>query len=74
MMSMLPNYIFAVVLSAFLIYNYVNIRVRKAEVGNGCLLAIGIVLAVLLLGMSIYGIILGIPLGDVQVLIENIFK
>ena len=51
-----------------------NIKVKKAKVSNGCLYGIGIVVAVLLLGMSIYGIIFNIPLGQVQMLIENSFK
>ena len=73
-MSMLPNYILAFIFSVFLIYSYINIKVKKAKVSNGCFYVIGIVVAVLLLGMSIYGIIFNIPLGQVQMLIENSFK
>ena len=73
-MSMLPNYIWAFIFAVFLIYSYINIKVKKAKVSNGCLYGIGIVVAVLLLGMSIYGIIFNIPLGQVQMLIENSFK
>ena len=71
---MLPNYILTFIISIFLIYSYINIKVEKAKVSNGCLYGIGIVVAVLLLGMSIYGIIFNIPLGQVQMLIENSFK
>lgn len=73
-MSMLPNYILTFIIVIFLIYSYINIKVEKAKVSNGCLYGIGIVVAVLLLGMSIYGIIFNIPLGQVQMLIENSFK
>ena len=73
-MSMLPNYILTFIFSVFLIYSYINIKVKKSKVSNGCLYEIGIVVAVLLLGMSIYGIIFNIPLGQVQMLIENSFK
>ena len=44
------------------------------KVSHGCLYGIGILVAILLLGMSIYGIIFSIPLGQVQILIENSFK
>lgn len=73
-MSMLPNYILAFIFTVFLIYSFINIKVKKAEVSNGCLYGIGILIAILLLGMSIYGIIFHIPLGQVQTLIENSFK
>lgn len=71
---MLPNYILTFIIAIFLIYSYINIKVEKAKASNGCLYGIGIVVAVLLLGMSIYGIIFNIPLGQVQMLIENSFK
>lgn len=71
---MLPNYIFTFIFTAFLIYSFINIKVKKAKVSNGCLYGIGILVAILLLGMSIYGIIFNIPLGQVQTLIENSFK
>lgn len=73
-MSMLPNYIFAFIFTVFLICSFINIKVKKAKVRNGCLYGIGILVAILLLGMSIYGIIFNIPLGQVQALIENSFK
>lgn len=73
-MSMLPNYILTFIFSVFLIYSYINIKVKISKVSNGCLYKIGIVVAVLLLGMSIYGILFNIPLGQVQFLIENSFK
>ena len=56
------------------IRNTVNIKVKKAKVSNGCLYGIGVFIAILLLGMSIYGIIFNIPLGQVQLMIENSFK
>ncbi len=71
---MLPNYILTFIIAIFLIYSYINIKVEKAKVSNGCLYGIGIVVAVLLLGMSIYGILFNIPLGQVQMLIENSFR
>lgn len=74
MMSMVPNYIFTFIFTVFLIYSFINIKVKKARVNNGCLYGIGILVAILLLGMSIYGIIFHIPLGRVQTLIENNFK
>lgn len=74
MMSMLPNYILAFIFVVFLIYSFINIKVKKAKVSNGCIYGIGILVAILLLGMSIYGIIFKVPLGQVQLLIENSFK
>ncbi|MDY5738978.1 MAG: hypothetical protein SPK45_03420 [Anaerovoracaceae bacterium] len=74
MMSMLPNYILAFIFIVFLIYSFINIKVKKAKVSNGCIYGIGILVAILLLGMSIYGIIFKVPLGQVQLLIENSFK
>lgn len=71
---MLPNYVFAFIFTVFLVYCFINIKVKKAKVSNGCLYGIGILVAILLLGMSIYGIIFSIPLGQVQMLIENSFK
>lgn len=70
-MSMLPNYILAIVLSVFLIYKYISIKVNKVRVENPIVFAVGIVIAILLLGMSVYGIIFNIPLGQVQHLIEK---
>lgn len=71
---MLPNYILAFILKVFLIYSFINIKVKKAKVSNGCLYGMGILNAILLLGMSVYGIIFNIPLGQVQTIIENSFK
>ena len=73
-MAMLPNYILAFIFTVFLIYSFINIKVQKAEVSNGCLYGIGVFFAILLLAMSIYGIIFNIPLGQVQLMIENSFK
>lgn len=73
MMSMLPNYIFAFIFTVFLVYSFINIKVKKAQVSNGCLYGIGVLIAILLLGMSIYGIVFNIPLGQIQKLIENTF-
>ena len=73
-MSMLPNYILTFMFTVFLIYSYINIKVKKSKVRNKCLYKIGIVVAILLLGMSIFGILFHIPLGQVQFLIENSFK
>lgn len=71
---MLPNYILALIFTVFLIYSFVNIKIKKAKASNGCLYGIGVIIAILLLGMSIYGIISNIPLGQVQLMIENSFK
>lgn len=71
---MLPNYILAFIFIVFLIYSFITIKVKKAKVSNGCLYGIGVFVAILLLGMSIYGIIFNIPLGQVQLMIENSFK
>ena len=73
-MYMLPNYILAFIFTVFLIYSFVNIKIKKAKVSNGCLYGVGGFVAILLLGMSIYGIIFNIPLGQVQLMIENSFK
>ena len=73
-MNMLPNYILAFIFTVFLIYSFVNIKIKKAKASNGCLYGIGVIIAILLLGMSIYGIIFNIPLGQVQLMIENSFK
>ena len=73
-MEMLPNYIFAFIFTVFLIYSFKNIKIKKANLSNGCLYGFGILIATLLLGMSIYGIIFNIPLGQVQLMIENSFK
>ena len=73
-MYMLPNYILAFIFTVFLIYSFINIKVKKAKVNNGCLYGIGVIIAILLLGMSIYGIIFNIPLGQVQLMIVNGFK
>ena len=73
-MDMLPNYIFAFIFTVFLIYSFINIKIKKANLSNGCLYGFGILIAILLLGMSIYGIIFNIPLGHVQLMIENSFK
>lgn len=71
---MLPNYILAFIFTVFLIYSFVNIKIKKTKVSNGCLYGIGVIISILLLGMSIYGIIFNIPLGQVQLMIENSFK
>lgn len=60
--------------TVFLIHCYINIKVKKSKVSNKYFYKIGIVVAILLLGMSIYGILFNIPLGQVQFLIENSFK
>lgn len=73
-MDMLPNYIFAFIFTIFLIYSFINIKIKKANFSNGCLYWFGILIAILLLGMSIYGIIFNTTLGQVQLMIENSFK
>lgn len=71
---MLPNYILTFIFTVFLIYSFINIKVKQAKVSNGCLYGLGVLIAILLLGMSIYGIIFNIPLGQVQLMIENSFN
>ena len=73
-MRMLPNYIIAVIVIAFLIYSFVMLFIKRAKVHNLILYFLGILLALLLLGMSVYGIINNIPLGQVQQLIESRFR
>ena len=73
-MNMLPNYILAFIFIVFLIYTFINIKVKKAKFSNGCLYGIGVIIAILIFAMSIYGIIFSIPLGQVQVMIENVLK
>ena len=60
-MSMLPNYIIAVIVIAFLIYSFVMLVIKRAKVHNLILYFLGILLALLLLGMSVYGIINTFP-------------
>lgn len=73
-MRMLPNYIIAVIVIAFLIYSFVMLVIKRAKVHNPILYVLGVLLALLLLGMSVYGIIYNIPLGQVQQLIESQFR
>lgn len=73
-MSMLPNYIIAVIVIAFLIYSFVMLVMKRAKAHNPILYVLGVLLALLLLGMSLYGIIYNIPLGQVQQLIESHFR
>ena len=73
-MRMLPNYIIAVIVIAFLIYSFVMLVIKRAKVHNLILYFLGVLLALLLLGMSVYGIIYNIPLGQVQQLIESQFR
>ena len=73
-MRMLPNYIIAVIVIAFLIYSFVMLVMKRAKVHNPILYVLGVLLALLLLGMSVYGIIYNIPLGQVQQLIESHFR
>ena len=73
-MRMLPNYIIAVIVIAFLIYSFVMLVMKRAKVHNPILYVLGVLLALLLLGMSVYGIIYNIPLGQVQQLIESQFR
>lgn len=73
-MNMLPNYILAFIFIVFLIYTFINIKVKKAKVSNEYLYGIGVIIAILIFAMSIYGIIFSIPLGQVQLMIENILK
>ena len=73
-MRMLPNYIIAVLVIAFLIYSFVMLVIKRAKVHNLILYFLGVLLALLLLGMSVYGIIYNIPLGQVQQLIESQFR
>lgn len=74
MIQLFPNYFFAVTTIIFLIYSYINIKVKKAKVYNPIGYIIAVVIAILLLGMSVYGIMYQIPLGQVQSLIENKLK
>ena len=73
-MRMLPNYIIAVIGIALLIYSFVMLVIKRAKVHNPILYFLGVLLALLLLGMSVYGIIYNIPLGQVQQLIESQFR
>lgn len=73
-MNMMPNYIIALLSVLFLIRSFVVLHIRKSTVNNRLTYGMAIVLAVLLLGMSVYGIVFKIPLGQVQTLIESYFK
>lgn len=72
-MTMLPNYIIAVLAVLFLIRSFILMHIKKAQISNVLTFGISIILAILLLGMSIYGIVFQIPLGQVQSLIESSF-
>lgn len=73
-MTMLPNYILSVTSVVFLIYSFVHLRIGKAEVSNKLVYGIALILALVLLGMSVYGIVFHIPLSQVQALIESKFR
>ena len=53
-MNMLPNYILAFILFVFLIYS--GIHIQKAKIQNTFLYGLAILITLLLLGMSLYGI------------------
>ncbi len=73
-MTMLPNYILSAVFVVFLIHSYITLRIRIAQVYNKLFYVIDIIIAIILLAMSIYGIIFNIPLSQVQALIESKFN
>lgn len=73
-MTMLPNCIISVISIVFLIYSFITIFIKKAKVINILTYTIGIIISILLLSMSIYGIFFNLPLGEVQHLVESNFK
>lgn len=74
MSSMVPNYVVLVVSAAFLAYTLINVVVRKAKLHNPLVYGISVAIAVLLIGMCLYGILFNIPLGQVQAMIESKWK
>lgn len=71
-MNMLPNYILAFILFVFLIYS--GTHIQKAKIQNKFLYGLAILITLLLLGMSLYGIFHSMPLGQVQSILENHFS
>ena len=73
--SMVPNYVLAVTSGAFLIFCFVRLFVQKAKVmpvGGGIpSLIIQIVIAIIVLAMSAWGIVTNTPINEVQRLIEQ---
>ncbi|TRW27742.1 hypothetical protein FL857_04010 [Criibacterium bergeronii] len=72
-MSMIPNYIIALISLSFLVYSFVNLVIKKVRFNNPIAYLIGVIVALILVSMSIYGIIFNIPLGQVQSIIEANF-
>ncbi|RDY21364.1 hypothetical protein BBG48_005405 [Criibacterium bergeronii] len=72
-MSMIPNYIIALISLSFLVYSFVNLVIKKVRFNNPIAYLIGVIVALILVSMSIYGIIFNIPLGQVQAIIEANF-
>lgn len=70
---MIPNYIIALISLSFLVYSFVNLVIKKVRFNNPIAYLIGVIVALILVSMSIYGIIFNIPLGQVQSIIEANF-
>ncbi len=70
---MIPNYIIALISLSFLVYSFVNLVIKKVRFNNPIAYLIGVIVALILVSMSIYGIIFNIPLGQVQAIIEANF-
>ena len=70
---MIPNYIIALISLFFLVYSFVNLVIKKVRFNNPIAYLIGVIVALILVSMSIYGIIFNIPLGQVQAIIEANF-
>lgn len=70
---MIPNYIIALISLSFLVYSFVNLVIKKVRFNNPIAYLIGVIVALILVSMSIYGIIFNIPFGQVQAIIEANF-
>lgn len=70
---MISNYIIALISLSFLVYSFVNLVIKKVRFNNPIAYLIGVIVALILVSMSIYGIIFNIPLGQVQAIIEANF-
>lgn len=57
-----------------LIYSFIQIGIHKAKILNIYLYAVEVIVALLLLGRPMYGVLYNIPLSQVQFQIENSFK
>ena len=70
MTSMLPTYVLAATSGGFLVFCFVRVFVRKARVapvaGGALALGIQVLLALVVFGMSLWSMVSGTPLQEIQ--------